>query len=1510
MTSTVRNTSNTVSTLVEHAQISNMDGGLIKSVNKSYSDIGDLLTYTISIKNTGNTTATNVMMNDTIPTGTSFNINSVTLNGTNLIGVNPETGVSIGSLGPNQAATVTFTVTVITIPVPNPIPNNSIINYNYTVAPTEPNGQSVTNISNTVTTQVNHGEVSNASGGLTKYVNKLYADVNEQLTYTIVLKNTGNVPVNNAILTDTIPNNTSFVPGSISVNGVPIGSSNPQTGINIGTINSGQTVTVMFKVQVLTIPSPNPIPNQSKISYSYTVDPALPNGKTVQNLSNTVYTEVNSATFAGSPKTVSPYYADIGDTVVYTIVVKNSGNTVANNVVFTDTIPSGTTFIENSVTIAGAPSPGSNPEAGIPLGSIPAGGSIIITFSVLVKSLPIPNPILNQGTISYTYTVDPSNPDGKSGSNPTTQSTNKINTGLLNPQNGSILKTTNKTYVSIGDSITYGLNIKNLGNATINNLVLNDTVPSCLTFTNGSLTINGVPQPGGNIQNGVFIGSVPPQASSTVTFKATVNSIPPSGQAVNNFLATYTYTVDPAKPNGTSRQTLSNDVINYINDAIIGKGPNSFSKVVDKAYADLGDILTYTIVLENTGNVPGNNVVVTDPIPNGTSLVPDSVTLNGSPTSQTPQGGILVGTINPNTQAIITFQVTAVTIPTPNPIRNIANVRYNYTKDPNVPNGETVTGSSVPAITQINHGEIPPEGFRKDGDKTIVKRGDKITYTVTIPNTGNTTISNVVFTDPLPPGTALVPNTVVVNGILQPGASPEAGIFIGTIAPKAFATIKFTVVVNSIPPSEKVINQGYATYQYIVDPNLPPVSNSVNSNISTILIKDASINNLDGGFIKEVDKLYCQLNETLNYSFTLRNTGNVTATNIVFTDTLVNTLAFVSNSVILKGVSEPLADPQLGIMIPTLGPNQTVTLSFKAITVSIPNDRLIPDSANVIFSFIQDPTKPPSQGTGSSNVVITTINSTNFTGNNFTKASSPYYATIGDILDYSFFVNNAGNIVALNTVFTDSLPASLSFVSNSFKISGAVIPGANPVLGVPLGNIGINTPMTLNFKVLVMSIPSPNPTPNKGTLSFSSQVTPDVPPTPGTIYSNIALNQINTPNLQLIKSSLVNAVAVGDTLDYTLVAKNTGNVTAENVTIYDPLAPELTYIEKSLVINGVSIPNQDIVSGINIGDLSVGETVTINFSALVNTVPATGYVENQAMANYIYIVDPAKTPIEGNTQSNRLQCDVFTADLKLIKTANTETAILNQIITYTVKITNTGNLTATNIIFRDEISTECQYVPNTFYLNDRKINGVDLTKGINVGNLDPGQSLIIKYDVILVKVCRCGVATNAAFATFRYRASASSTEKTKSVGPSIAKVITASSSFKEIGLDGILVVPYPKLDIEEVNELTANVEITNYYIINTLIGESDENRKLTGFKLIINGLLTQSLEYTANDNIQSVHSAFFERKFSSFIVLPADFQIGTEIRVKGIVEDVYFNQLNSREVFSNVTILLDAVILC
>lgn len=65
---------------------------------------------------------------------------------------------------------------------------------------------------------------------------------------------------------DSVPTGTTFVAGSVTVNGTP--SANlPNTGITVGTLAAGASAIVTFQVTIgNTLPSPNPIPNSATVT--------------------------------------------------------------------------------------------------------------------------------------------------------------------------------------------------------------------------------------------------------------------------------------------------------------------------------------------------------------------------------------------------------------------------------------------------------------------------------------------------------------------------------------------------------------------------------------------------------------------------------------------------------------------------------------------------------------------------------------------------------------------------------------------------------------------------------------------------------------------------------------------------------------------------------------------------------------------------------------------------------------------------------------------------------------------------------------------------------------------------------------------------------------------------------------------------------------------------------------------------------------------------------------------
>jgi uncharacterized repeat protein (TIGR01451 family) len=240
----------------------------------------------------------------------------------------------------------------------------------------------------------------------------------DTLLYQITIANSGNTAATGVTFSDIPDPNTALVVGSVQTNLGAVTSGNTagdtSVGVNIGTLPSGASATISFRV---TIDTPLPagvtqISNQGTVSAAGvpgmpTDDPGTPTG------GDPTSTSVTAAPFLTADK-VAVLFTDAdgdgqpspGDTLLYQITIANSGNAAATGLTFNDTPDPNTTLVAGSVqTNLGAVTGG---NAGVPpvvvnIGTLPGGGvSAIISFRVTINT-PLPagvTQISNQGTVS------------------------------------------------------------------------------------------------------------------------------------------------------------------------------------------------------------------------------------------------------------------------------------------------------------------------------------------------------------------------------------------------------------------------------------------------------------------------------------------------------------------------------------------------------------------------------------------------------------------------------------------------------------------------------------------------------------------------------------------------------------------------------------------------------------------------------------------------------------------------------------------------------------------------------------------------------------------------------------------------------------------------------------------------------------------------------------------------------------------------------------------------------
>ena len=377
--------------------------------------------------------------------------------------------------------------------------------------------------------------------------------------------------------------------------------------------------------------------------------------------------------------------------------------------------------------------------------------------------------------------------------------------GVFNDENGD-------GFGNEGETISYNFTVTNTGNVTLTNI----------TVTDPKVNVTGGPI------------SLAPGASDNATFTATyvlTQDDIDAGYVVNTALAEGTAPNDevvedessdptPVEEPNTECETCTETEIPQ-NPAIqIVKSDNGAQ--VSKA----GDVITYTLTVTNTGNVTLTNVQVNDP-------------LTGLATS--------VGTLAPAAIAVVNTNYTVTQ----------ADVDKGSVLNKGLTSGESPDEETP---TDEDDEETPIERnpsiqiVKSDNGAQVSKAGDVITYTLTVTNTGNVTLTNVLVNDPL---TGLATS-------------------VGTLAPAAIAVVNTNYTVTQADVDKgSVLNKGLTSGES-PDEETPTDEDDeetpIERNPAVTLDKSVDLNSVS---VEGV---------VLNYTLTVKNTGNVTLSNGTLTD--------------------------------------------------------------------------------------------------------------------------------------------------------------------------------------------------------------------------------------------------------------------------------------------------------------------------------------------------------------------------------------------------------------------------------------------------------------------------------------------------------------------------------------------------------------------------------------------------------------------------------------------------
>ncbi len=342
-----------------------------------------------------------------------------------------------------------------------------------------------------------------------------------------------------------------------------------------------------------------------------------------------------------------------------------------------------------------------------------------------------------------------------------------------------------------GAQLLYQVNVLNSGNVAATNTIVTDPFDGLGENYLAYQTASPAPQSTAPLTWN--LGTLNPQQTKTITLTSQISSSVPAGET----------RIENDAQVDTAETPLVNS--NIVVTTLQAQSALTIVKAVDKSIANPGDPLTYTVTVQNVGNLAAQNVVVSDPMTGSNRDYLDFVSATPAPSNPDPKNLTWTfATINPGETKTITIQTTIHKV-MPLGTTTIADTAIITSTVPPMPSNQVVT--VVTATTNLT--------IIKAVDKSSAAPGDTIVYTLTYSNNGTADAANVTISDPF---TNTNQQYLTLTKSEPALTVPSSHILnLATLAAGATGSLKLTATIGAnvpcTPPSSTIPIEDQATLE-------------------------------------------------------------------------------------------------------------------------------------------------------------------------------------------------------------------------------------------------------------------------------------------------------------------------------------------------------------------------------------------------------------------------------------------------------------------------------------------------------------------------------------------------------------------------------------------------------------------------------------------------------------------------------------------------------------------------
>lgn len=461
-------------------------------------------------------------------------------------------------------------------------------------------------------------------------------------------------------------------------------------------------------------------------------------------------------------------FVTTGDTLEYTIQIRNTGTLNAAGVTLQDSVPVGTTYVAGSTTLNGAAVPDSSgmPFTTAALVNSPgeaagvvrvnnSSDAFVATVKFRVQVNAGVDAVSNQGVVTYVDAPAPVNTD-----NPATTAPLDATVTTITRADLVVTKSDGVESVLANGRSTYTIRVTNNGPSSVAGATLTDTPGAGLTLSGAACTA----ATGNTCTTSPTALTLPlPTLNAGQFYEVTVvgtNAL--TGGTVTN-------TAGVTLPGGMADPVPGNNTVSDAN-SVTPQADLQVTKVATRGVAGPGESVTYTVTVRNLGPSPAVNVVVTDTLPEYVQLTSAAPAATVTGQTLTWAAGSLApnGSLTYSVSVSMPSQATLKTTPDARIQTNLAKVQSDTVdQEPGNNQATATTGLLYVVLTKKVRNVTRGGDFGVEAQGTP---GDVLEYCMAYANYGGLPVTNFRIMDDVPDNT-----NVLLNAYDQEAASAGTG---------------------------------------------------------------------------------------------------------------------------------------------------------------------------------------------------------------------------------------------------------------------------------------------------------------------------------------------------------------------------------------------------------------------------------------------------------------------------------------------------------------------------------------------------------------------------------------------------------------------------------------------------------------------------------------------------------------------------------------------------------------